>query len=90
MEGGNLWMEGPGAERFGYFTTRYVEGRSKQEAAECALKLVQNELGSAVVLLNGPDDPPNISVDEIEQVSSFEGELVPGKGFTFFPGDRSD
>jgi hypothetical protein len=90
LEGGNLLMDIHGRERLGYFTTRYVEGRDSEEAAEHALDLVRNELNSTGSLLNGADDPPVVKVSEIAQVTSFKGVLVPGRGFTFFPEDQPD
>lgn len=88
IEGSNLLMDVKGVRRLGYFTTRYVEGLDCEEAVECALDLVQNELSSTGALLNAIGDPPGIATSEVVQIDSFKGVGVPGKGFTFFPEDE--
>lgn len=85
LEGGNLWLSIDKPEKLGYFTTRYVEGRDESDATEHAKLLVTREIWKSMRPLNHPDDPPTLAVNEVAQVSSFEGKTVPGKGFTFFP-----
>lgn len=85
VEGENLLIQIQWMQRFGCFTTRFVEAEAADEAAKRALALVWEELDSTGTLLNEADDPPVIKVAEIERIRSFKDTLVPGRGFTFFP-----
>jgi hypothetical protein len=90
IEGANLLMDMKGLEKLGYFTTRYVEGFNVDEACECALDLVRNELNSAGALLNDVYGPPVVVSSDAAEICSFRGINVPGRGFTFFPEDKSE
>jgi hypothetical protein len=83
LEGENFWLEIESApQRFGFYTTRFVEASSEDESGKAAVGLVRSM--ERLKPLNHPDDPPQILVREIEEVE--EGDLpdVPS-GFVFFP-----
>lgn len=69
-------------EKFGFFTTRFVEADNSSEAEDIVLQLINDELKQ--IAWNDLNDPPVISIDEIEIISSFENIDVPGFGFTFY------
>lgn len=68
--------------KYGFFTTRFVEGRSADIAGKSALHLVSVELQG--YLSNLPSDPPSLEVERVEAVSSFAGVSSPGGGFTWY------
>ena len=84
IEGGNLLLEMPNREKFGFYTTRYVKATGSEEAGQWACKLVLSDIASLGVL-NSADDPPSVEVSRITELWTFLGLKVPGKGFTFFP-----
>jgi hypothetical protein len=85
IEGENLFMDLQGVQRFGFFTTRYVEAADVESASKRAIALVGKELLAQGCLLNEHGDNPAYTVGEILQIDSFNGVNVPGKGFTFYP-----
>ena len=66
----------------GFFTTRRVEEKDVEIAEKLALDSIRTELEGLV--LNDRDDPPMLYTDQIFEVESFEGEPVPGEGFTWY------
>jgi hypothetical protein len=84
LEGGNVLMELNARTRLGFFTTRYVKAKDMDEAAEQSLEIVRKELGLTGALLNTEDDPPTLTVSEINEVGYFSNVRGPGRGFTFF------
>jgi hypothetical protein len=90
IEGKNLLIDVRGVEKLGYFTTRYVEAFDVDEACECALDLVRNELNSTGALLNDINDLPLAVISGVAQIASFRGIDVPGRGFSFFSEDESE
>lgn len=85
VEATNIYFKHSPADRLGLFATRRVEAAGIDEAGLRAIGLVQEELASIGGLGNLPDDPPVLSIDESYEVRSFEGEMVPGKGFSLYP-----
>jgi hypothetical protein len=85
IEAENLLMDIHGIQRFGFYTTRYVEAADADEASEHAIHLAQNELFSTGAILNEHGDPPVFSISEISRIDTFRGLNAPGKGFSFHP-----
>lgn len=84
VEGANIrFRERPGA-RSGLFTTRRVEAKAIAEAEKLAIDLVKEELASIGATCEAGDDPPVFSTDESYEVGSFDGHIVPGKGFSLY------
>ncbi len=84
LEGRNIYLNRGRIERMGFFTTRWVEAISKDEAEKMAVELVNQELEALGILRNSPEDPPTFVVEKVREVDSFGDFIVPGKGFTFF------
>lgn len=71
-------------KKYGFYTTRYIEGHSEDEATKKALNLIREELKDKVVK-NPAENQPEMFVEEIVELESFEDALVPGTGFTWHP-----
>ena len=71
-------------EPVGFYTTRFVEADSAQEAETAALKLLQADATFEAIL---PEDRMENAKVYFEEISEQAEEVVcgPGKGFTFFP-----
>ena len=69
-------------DRYGFFTTRFIEAKHAQDAEKISLDLIRDELKD--VVLNEKPDPPMLYINEIDELESFGDHLVPGKGFTWF------
>ena len=76
-------------QRLGFYTTRWVEAASPEDAAAIATRLVLEEL-AARGTKNPPDQPVHVAVEELAVVSWFEAiRRGPGRGYTFYPDDAS-
>ena len=83
VNGSNLLLRIDGVlGRYGFYTTRYVDGQTENEASKKAIDLVLRELTS--MTLNHPPDEPTIEVEGIEELESFGDEQVPGAGFSLY------
>lgn len=71
------------ALRHGFFTTRFIEAEDRSTAGKIAVDLIKKELTGT--LLNDQFNAPTMRVDEVTEVLSFGDNLVPGKGFTWYP-----
>ena len=90
IEGNNFKISIDGIpQKYGFFTTRYVEAIDEEEAKRKVIDLVKSEIGSYI--LNNPEDPPYIEFEENLEIESFMDSNVPGSGFTWFEmdGDKS-
>ena len=80
-----LDVESQKIDRLGFYTTRWVQGASADEAGRVARQLVLEELARNGTQ-NPPEQPIQLAVEEIEQVSWFEAvRRGPGRGFGFYP-----
>lgn len=85
VNGENIYLDMGKVERYGFFTERWVEAENPKIAADLALVHVEQELVKGNRLRNRLEDPPSLLIDEIHEVSSFGDNIVPGKGFSFYP-----
>ncbi len=84
IEGGNCLLHAQKSpQKYGFFTTRFIEAQDSSNAEKIAIDLIRGELLEKV--LNDPSDPPLLSLSEIREVESFDNHLVPGTGFTWYP-----
>ena len=83
FEGKNCLIKNNGGrKKAGFFTTRFLEAKTTGDAEKKARDLISVELND--ILLNEVSDPPSLTAEEIIEIESFEDNLVPGKGFTWF------
>jgi hypothetical protein len=83
LNGENFWLHMEGRPRcMGFFTTRFVEARTPDEAELAAVDLLRSE--GKLKPLNDPSDSPRVFASEIEAIE--EADVPPvARGFTFFP-----
>ena len=72
----------PKIKCMGFFTTRFVEAASPQEAAQKATDMVHQEMKT--FLSNGPQDPWTLSVVEVWEDAQQFDSYAPGSGCTWF------
>lgn len=70
--------------RLGFYTTRFVEAGTPEEAEKRAVQLVRDDGKLKAAVLNDKADPPMIYLEEIDELVSFDGIEPPGGGYTFF------
>jgi len=76
-------------ERLGFYTTRWVQAASAEEAGRLARAVVLDEFATTGTK-NPPEDPIQVAVDQVARVSWFEmARRGPGRGFTFYPDGAS-
>jgi hypothetical protein len=67
-------------QKVGFYTNRWVEANDPEEAAALVVSLLRAEPELRGLVLNAPDDPPLLYVDELEPVADLEAP----SGFVFF------
>jgi len=88
LNGRNFWMNLENTfGRFGFYTWRYVEAQTSEEAERLAVDLVRGEETLRSAVLNASSDPPTIYVEEIDELESFDGITPPGAGRTWYRED---
>ena len=70
--------------RFGFYVTCFVEADGAAGAKQAALDIVRDDPKLILASLQ----PPTIDVDEVEEVSSFDGNPVSPSGFVLYPEDH--
>jgi hypothetical protein len=72
------------AEKFGFYTTRFVEAQNENQAEDVAISRLRADptLGDGV--LNQQSDAPMLFVEEITELDSFDGLNMAGTGFSFY------
>jgi hypothetical protein len=80
-----LDVESQKIDRLGFYTTRWVQAASADEAGRVVRQLVLEELARSGTK-NPPELPIHVAVEEIGPVSWFEAvRRGPGQGFRFYP-----
>jgi hypothetical protein len=88
--GRNFWLlwEGkggrPNARRTGFYTTVHIRARNANEAELRAVDVLRRDKKLQASVRNPRSDPPRMFVEDIVELSSFEGRLVPRTGFAFY------
>jgi hypothetical protein len=88
IRGDNFFMQlDEEVKRLGFYTNRFVQASGAAEVEQLAVAQIRKDpkLGS---ILNRPDDPPMLYVEEITEI---EADSVPqsAQGFTFFPAESN-
>jgi hypothetical protein len=74
-------------QKFGFYTTAFVEGRDEEQAEQRAIELLRDDKEFRQSVLNDKSDTPMMFVEEIAELESFEGLNLPRTGFSFFPAE---
>ena len=87
LKGLNFWLQNDGpTRRVGFYTTRFVDADDEDQAELKAVHLLGDDprLHGA---LNEPGDPPEIIIEEIDEVSP--DQVAPMlQGYSFFDDER--
>jgi hypothetical protein len=88
LNGTNFWLKFGGKPgRFGFYTTRFIQADSAEQAELLAVELIREDEALRNNLLNDASDPPKITLERIEEVDSFGDHKPPGAGYAFYPED---
>ncbi|MCB2183590.1 MAG: hypothetical protein KQH63_16265 [Desulfobulbaceae bacterium] len=86
IQGKNFLVSQDGEKKtMGFYTTRWVEAFSPEEAETVAIELIKNDQELRETIINGKDNPPMLYAEKISEIHNFEGVDPPGSGYTFFP-----
>ena len=77
-------------QKFSFYTTRFVEAEDEEAAEYAVIDLLRGDPKLVGSVLNEDSDPPMMFAEEIEELESFKGLLVPGAGFTFYPAESNE
>lgn len=69
----------------GFLTVRFAEGNDPNQAAVGAVQGIMNKLYGDGIVLNAPDDPPSVEVEEITEVTEFPATVRGELGLIWFP-----
>lgn len=85
IHGHNFHTEVDGIrQRMGFYTQVFVESDDVAGAESRAVDVLRQDSTLRDGVLNGPEDPPSMSVEEIEQVESFADCTLPRAGLAFY------
>ena len=86
LKGENFVMKLSGKQTVhGFYTTRYVEATSEDDAEMKAVELIREDNYLRERVRNPKSDLPMIYLKEIEMLASHSGEA--GSGYTFYSDD---
>lgn len=89
LNGLNFLLETDGIlKKYGFFTTRYVEALDEIEAEQRAVDLIRSDNDLKAAVRNPKDDPPQLRLDSISELSDFKDMHPPGEGYSFYPEDQ--
>jgi hypothetical protein len=74
----------------GFFTTRYAEGATKEEAFKKVIKTIQKEenfKSLEQITKEFSQLTPSFEIEEIEKVSFYSGIINRNTGYTFYPAE---
>ncbi len=86
----NIMMETDGKiGHYGLYTTRVVLAPDHKTAIHNAIDLIKNEEDFKMLLLNSADDPPLLSVEDIEEVDQPLYLNKKLSGYTLYPENKT-
>ena len=74
----------------GFYATRFVEAESPEQAEYLSFKLIKNDSNLKETVLNDQADPPMIYLENLNELSSFGDNAVPGSGYSFYLEEESE
>jgi hypothetical protein len=88
LNGHNFLIDlGDGIASHGFFTTRFVEADTLDEAELKAVASVRKREEIKAMLRNSPDTPPMLFAEEIEEIENFDGIDNPEQGLIWYKED---
>ena len=86
IRGENLLTEVGGVRQWlGFYTHVFVEVFTPADAESRAIELLRDDEGLRGIQLNPEDDPPSLSVEESDELESFDGYDAPRSAFILYP-----
>jgi hypothetical protein len=86
VHGQNLLTQVDGVrQRIGFYTNVFIEAVTSADAEARAIELIRQDAHLRDIILNPDDDPLNLTVDEVQEIESFNGVQLPRTGFTLYP-----
>lgn len=76
---------GKGESKHGFYTNRFVEAADERAAELAAVDQLRARQSLRELVRNLPDDPPRIVLNELEEVSSFDGLPTLDQGLVWYP-----
>lgn len=70
--------------RLGFFTSVFVEAFSPEDAGSRATESIQQDDHVRQLLLNGDPAPINLSVEEVQEIESFDPVHFPKTGLSIY------
>ena len=78
-------MDSPSIEPMGFYVTAYVEAASPEAAESASVDLLRATPKLREAVLNPPDDPPRMFIEEIQQLAEWPTDCaLPLSGFAFY------
>jgi hypothetical protein len=77
-------VEGRGNLKYGFYTNRFVEAKDESSAANVAIAEIQSKPSVRERIINPPNDPPRILVDNIIEVSPTEDISKSNQGLIWY------
>jgi hypothetical protein len=71
-------------KRLSFYTNVFVEGSNVGDAEVRALALLQEDQGLRKSCSNAEGDPVRFSVEEVQELESFDGIQLPRTGLAFY------
>jgi hypothetical protein len=78
-----LNLEGD-SQKHGFYTTRFVEAKSEEEAEEKAISILRDDPKLRGSASNDWSDPPIMFVEEMTELDPSEDINVPVMGYSFY------
>ncbi len=86
IRGENLLTDVDGVRQLlGFYTHVFTEGFSRADAESRALEVLRSDPKLRGMTLNRSDNPLRLSVEETEELESFEGFTLPRTGLALYP-----
>jgi hypothetical protein len=80
-------VEGKGESKHGFYTNRFVEAVDEMAAELAAVDQLRRKQSLRDVVRNTANDPPGIFLDELQELSSFDGLPSLDQGLVWYPED---
>lgn len=85
LNGKNFYIHSQGSTKvFGFYATRLVEANTEIEAQEKAMHVVMDDKNLQDAMRNPSDTPPQIYIEEVEQINFSEEDLSNNHVFMFY------
>ena len=87
LQGSNFLIPvaGQGQSKHGFYSNRFVEADDEKTAELVAVDQLREKKTLREVVRNAPEDPPRVVLQEIVELSSFDGVPVLDQGLVWYP-----